>query len=226
MRLVHRDETHFHISEFEAEELGVDAFGRKVEELVLAEDDVVEFSVDLLSRKSRVNGRGADVSAAEVLHLVFHERNERRDDQARALHHECRHLEGDALAAAGGHEAEGVVAGEEAVDDLALDAAKIVVAPFGFQDGARVVAVGRRRRGRLCGGQGDCVGHKISGRREGFAQEGLQRLLGGVGVAGRGGVVVDGLTHRGECLRFAIAPRRVCGSFPPRHSRCRRRGGF
>ena len=52
MCLVDRDETHFHASEFEAEELGVDAFGRKVEKFVFAEDDIIELAVDFFARQS------------------------------------------------------------------------------------------------------------------------------------------------------------------------------
>ena len=226
MCLVDRDETHFHVSEFEAEELGVDAFGRKVEKFVFAEDDIVELAVDFFARQPRVDGRGTDFSPAEVFHLVFHQRNERCDHQAGALHHKCRHLEGDAFAAAGGHEAEGVVTGEQTVDNFALDAAKIGVAPAGLQHRARIVVIDRRLCGELRGGQCRRVGEKLPLRRDRFAPNVLQGLVGRVGLAGRWGVVVDRLTHRDECLRFATAPRRVCGSFPPPRSRCRRRGAF
>ena len=226
MGLVYRDKTHLHVGQLEAKELRVDAFGRKIEEFVLTEDDVVELTVDFFAGESRVDGRGLDVSAPQVLDLVFHQGDERRDDQTSALHHEGRHLEGDAFSSAGGHQPECVVAGEQTVYDFALNAAKVVVAPSGFQHGAWIVAVEGRLRRSLHRGQPHGVGRKIGGRPERFAPEGLQLAVDGIefGVGGRKGI--EGATHRVGCLRFVIAPRRVCVYFPPRHSKCRTRGAF
>ena len=79
-----------------------------------------------------------------MLHLVDHQGDERRDDKAHAGHHHGRQLKSDALAAARGHEAERVVAAQNAANDVELNAAKIVVAPNFFEAAAAVVVGGRR----------------------------------------------------------------------------------
>ena len=72
MCLVHSNEANLHVIELELKEVGVQPFGRKIEKLVAAKDDIVKFLVDFVARKSRVYGRGADALLAQMLHLVFH----------------------------------------------------------------------------------------------------------------------------------------------------------
>ena len=80
-----------------------------------------------------MDGGGPDAPMAQVLHLVLHQRDERCDDDARALLSQRRHLEGDALAAARRHQSQRVAAAAYRLDDLALYAAEIVVAPVFLQ---------------------------------------------------------------------------------------------
>jgi len=65
----------------------------------------------------------------EGVDLVFHEREQGRDDDGEAAFEEERgHLVADALAAAGWHDGEGVAAFEDGGDDLGLAGAKLGVA--------------------------------------------------------------------------------------------------
>ena len=73
---------------------------------------------------------GLDAVPLEGLHLVAHQGDERREDDADALHGEGRHLEGDALAAARRHKGKRVAPRNNALDDLALYAAEVVVTPI------------------------------------------------------------------------------------------------
>ena len=71
-----------HGAELRQEALRGEAFGREVEELVVAEDAVVELRVDLGRGHAHVDSRGLDATSAQVVHLVFHQGDERRDDEA------------------------------------------------------------------------------------------------------------------------------------------------
>ncbi len=62
--------------------------------------------------------------ACERVHLVFHQRDERRDDDRHAVAHQRRQLEAERFAAARRHHDDRVVAGEDGLDDLALPLAK------------------------------------------------------------------------------------------------------
>ena len=64
-----------------------------------------------------------------MLNLVFHQGYERRDDYARAIRRESRHLKRDALASTRRHKAKGIPARTNTLDNLTLDAAEIIITP-------------------------------------------------------------------------------------------------
>ena len=96
---------------------------------------------------------GAHADCAERIHLVVHQRDERRDHEPRAAAHECGDLVAERLARPGGHEHEGVAPGHDAVDDLALPAPERLVAEHPLQhlergfSGDRHAREGSRRVG-------------------------------------------------------------------------------
>ena len=112
--------------------------GREIEKLVASQYHIVKLLIDFLSRQSRVDGCGADALFAQMLHLVFHQSNEWSDDDASALHHQGRHLKRDALATACGHKPQGVAPFQDAVHNVALNAAKVGIAPHALQHHARI----------------------------------------------------------------------------------------
>ena len=138
VRLIHRNETHLHISQFEFENLRVQTLGREIEKLVASQYHIVKLLIDFLSRQSRVDGCGADAFFAQMLHLVFHQSNEWSDDDASALHHQGWCLKGDALATACGHKPQCVAPFQDAVHNVALNAAKVGIAPHALQHNARI----------------------------------------------------------------------------------------
>ena len=130
MGLIHRDEAHVDAVELVLEERGGKPLGRHIEQFGVAEDAVVERLHDLALRHSAIHSCGDDAPLAQMGHLVLHQGDEGRDDDAHALLGQGRHLEGDALAATRGHEAERVAPGTNALDDLALDAAEVWIMPI------------------------------------------------------------------------------------------------
>ena len=64
--------------------------------------------------------RRRDAPGLELLHLVLHQRDERRDDQRQPLQHHRRQLVAEALARAGGHHHHHVAPGEHRVHHLGL----------------------------------------------------------------------------------------------------------
>ena len=85
-------------------------------------------------RKAAVDGCRLYAYLPQVLHLVLHQGDEWRDDNAQTVHAQRRHLECDALAASCRHESQRVATSTNALDDFTLNAAEIIVAPILFQD--------------------------------------------------------------------------------------------
>ena len=136
--LVHSDEAHPHVAQFGQEEFGAESFGRDVEQLHAPEDGVLQRLDDVGPLHSRVDSCRPDASPAQMVHLVLHQRDQGRDDQAHTLHRQRRHLEGDRLSSPRRHQSQGVLSSPYALDDLALDASEVRVAPVLTQYGAIV----------------------------------------------------------------------------------------
>jgi hypothetical protein len=82
------------------------------------------------------------------VHLVLHQGDEGRDDDAGAGPHQGRNLEAEGLAAARGHEDQGIAASDDPLDDPFLGATKVRIAEDPAQ---QVEGTGRRRRGHRRG---------------------------------------------------------------------------
>ena len=80
-------------------------FGRHVKEFVVAENTVFKICYDFTARHAVIHGGGLYAFGAEVGHLVFHQRYQRRDDKAQAVACKRGHLERNRLAPARGHKA-------------------------------------------------------------------------------------------------------------------------
>ena len=156
--LVHGQEADLHLAQLHLEYLGGQTLGRNVKEFVRAKDGVVQMAQHFVTALARIDGCCRDAARAEVGHLVLHQRNERRDHNANALQGQCGHLEGDTLATTRRHEAQGVVASQHTLDNLLLDAAKLLVAPISAKD------VKGRGRGMGRAGVGS-AGHIFCQRR-------------------------------------------------------------
>ena len=98
----------------------------------------VEIGVDrapLIRRQRAVERRGRHTARHQTVHLVLHQRDERRDDQPETAvrPHQRRHLEAQRLAAAGGQHDDAVAPVEVRLDRGALQGTELAVAPVAGQ---------------------------------------------------------------------------------------------
>ncbi len=144
------------------EPVGHEPLGRHVEQVELAGVQLRQHAARLGAVERRVVEGGAHAVGAQRVDLVFHQRDERRDDDADAGPQQRRDLVAERLAAAGGHEHEGVAAGDDVLDDLELVGAILAKAEDRVQDGGRVGGrVCERRKGRA--GHGPSVAQAVDG---------------------------------------------------------------
>jgi hypothetical protein len=94
--------------------------GRDVQEVQLARVQPCERAPRVRRLQRRVVEGRLDAVRHEGVDLVLHERDQGRDDDRGARAMQCGHLVTERLAAAGGHEDEGVLAVDQALDDLRL----------------------------------------------------------------------------------------------------------
>ncbi len=138
VRLVDRDDTELSARQEPQRGLGVQPLGRHVQQVELA-GEVGALDGGALGRcLSGVEVGGAHAVGDERVDLVVHQGDERAHDESGARTHQGRHLVADALAAAGGHEHDGVAAGDDLIDDRGLLAAERVEPVDLAQHGAGV----------------------------------------------------------------------------------------
>ena len=94
---------------------------------------IVQCYALLVPTHAGIDRRRMNASFLQVLHLVFHECNERCDHQTQSLprilvcHDKSRNLKTDTLATSCGHKSQGVAAGKYGLNDLRLKRAEIIV---------------------------------------------------------------------------------------------------
>ena len=89
------------------------ALGRKIEQFRFARHDIIPDGVNLSAAQTRVDKVRHALFLRIVTHridLVFHQRNQRRNDNRHAVHQQRRQLETEAFATAGRHQNKGVFA--------------------------------------------------------------------------------------------------------------------
>ncbi len=135
-----------------------DALRRRIQQHQPARQQLALDVARLTAVQRAVEKRGVHADLFERTDLVLHQRDQRADDQrhtaAGAVARDRRHLVGQALAAAGGHQHQGVAAVDDVIDDVDLQAAETVVAEDFAQN--------RQQRGRRTR-----VGHGADCRRAG-----------------------------------------------------------
>ncbi len=118
------------MAELGAEEFRREAFWRDVEDGDTSENAILEGGDDLFAGETRIDGCCPDAVMPQVLHLVFHQRNQRGDNDTGALAAKRRHLKGDGLSAASRHQSQGIMSTAYRLDDFPLDTAKVIIAPI------------------------------------------------------------------------------------------------
>ena len=100
---IYRNHTDSHLLQFGAEDFCIEPFGRNIEKLEIAEYAVLQCDDDFLPAHARVDGKCLDSSLFQVLYLVFHEGNQRGDDQAKSFFGKRRNLKSDGFSSSRGH---------------------------------------------------------------------------------------------------------------------------
>ena len=113
------------------------ALGRQVEELDLAAADALGNAALLLGAQGGVERHRGHAEFVEGGDLVVHQRDQRRDDHRQPLAQQTRHLIAQRLAAAGGHQYQGIATTGHAIDDRRLVAPKGVVTEDIFENAQR-----------------------------------------------------------------------------------------
>ena len=130
MRLVDHQVIDLHPPEAFPKEGCAEAFGRYVEEFIVAVDGVVERDVDLPVSHAGIDGQGRDAAFLQVLDLVFHQGDQGRDHNADALAHQRRNLETNALSAAGRQDGQHVPPRKRFPDDFRLHRTETLISPM------------------------------------------------------------------------------------------------
>ncbi len=99
--------------------------GRDIEDIEAARGDAAFERRLLAIVERRVEERGPDADLGQRLHLVLHQRDQRRDDDAGAGSNESRDLVAQRLAAAGRHQRQRIAAGDHGGDDVGLMRAEL-----------------------------------------------------------------------------------------------------
>ena len=127
------------------EAVGHEPLGGHVEQVELAAVQAAEHAARFVGVERRVVEGGPHAGGEQGVDLVLHEADQRRDDDAHAGPHDGRDLEAERLAAAGGHEHEGVAAVDQVLDDLLLVGAELAKAEDVAQHGRGGRGAGGRR---------------------------------------------------------------------------------
>ena len=129
MSLVDGDEAHLDVRQFGLEQFRAYALGRNVEYLRMTEHAVLECLYNFLATHTRVDGCSEHLASPQIVYLVFHQGDERGDDDTYTFLDQGRYLECDGFAATCRHQSQCVLALGDAAYDVALYAAEIGVAP-------------------------------------------------------------------------------------------------
>jgi hypothetical protein len=130
VRLVDGEKLHGPLLQAVDEAVEREAFGGDVEQAVLARVEAAVTALRLLGAEGRVHEGGRDAGGAELVDLILHQRDQRRDDDGQAGRGagESGELETERLPAPVGSTGERVAVGEGRGDDVALQRPEPVVA--------------------------------------------------------------------------------------------------
>ena len=134
VRLIHGYHRNRHaLCKFEERGRG-QALGRNVQQLVLASSGEIQCIAELLEAHRAVDARSGDTGLDQRTDLIFHQRNERRNDQSQSGEQHRGHLIADGLARTGRHDAQRVAPGEDGLHQLVLSRAERIVAEILFEN--------------------------------------------------------------------------------------------
>jgi hypothetical protein len=118
--LIHREERNLDSRERIEEAVRAEAFRGDVNEFVFALAHSIEAFLLFRPTERGVDHGGRDAAGDERVHLVFHQRDEGRDDEGDTAETKRGDLEAERFAAAGGHDDESVTTGDDFGNDFLL----------------------------------------------------------------------------------------------------------
>ena len=137
VRLVDGDEAHAHLRQPAHEAVAAvadQALGRHVQQARVSLAHGAHDVALLVLVEGAVVAGGRHAVGVQAVHLVLHQRDERRNDHRQPRLEQRRRLEAERLAAARRHHEQRVAAGEDRVHDLALVRPELRVAPVPGED--------------------------------------------------------------------------------------------
>ena len=137
VRLVHGKQAHAGLGDGVHERLAAEALGRDVEQLVFAHAQAAQANVGLRVAQAGVDEGAGDTALGELIDLVFHQSDQRRNHQRRAVAHQGGQLVAQRLAATRRHDDDRVAAREHRLDDFILALAEVCEAKMLLQRLAR-----------------------------------------------------------------------------------------
>ena len=145
MRLVDRQQAQPRAPDCLQEPAAAEPFRHHVDDPHLAAGDRIQAALLLARAERAVDVRDRQAQAAELVDLVLHQRDQRRDDQRQPVEHQRRQLVAEALASAGRHYAQAIATRQHGADHLFLaepeagqpESAQIGFDPGGFGSGHR-----------------------------------------------------------------------------------------
>ena len=128
MGLVDGQQVNFHAGKQVEQARGQERLGGHVEQAHRAIPHPGHVLLVFVRLERAVQEQGRDAGGAQLLDLVLHQRDERRDNHGQTVEQQRRDLVAQRFAAAGGHDRQRVAAGQDVLDHFALQRAEGVVA--------------------------------------------------------------------------------------------------
>src|SRR5438132_10704010 len=127
VRLIHCKQRHARLRNGVKKALTAKALWRDVEQLIVSSATRVQALLLLLSRQGTIDERGGNATVLQRVHLVFHQRNEGRDDQGTAVLQQGRQLVAERLPTTSRHHSQDMLPLQQSADDRFLARAKVLV---------------------------------------------------------------------------------------------------
>ena len=148
VRLVDREKRDLHALQCAEKRLRTEALRRDIDQLVAPRPHPVQALLLVFPRHRRVDQRRRDALRKQRVHLVLHQRDQRRDDQRHTLKTKCRQLIAQRLPAAGRHHHQPVAATGNLLDHPVLSVEKSAVSEVLLERFERGLGQDFRRGGR------------------------------------------------------------------------------
>ncbi len=108
---------------------GTEALGSDIQQLDIAEATTLADHIHLVTSHARVQACGTHTAVGEIIDLVFHQRNQRRNHQRQARQKKGGHLECQGFSASCGQKAYGVAPVEHGTYNFLLTRTERIIAP-------------------------------------------------------------------------------------------------